>query len=150
MRRADDGTWAVTGEPSWLGRRYRYEVTVFTPHHHRVVANQVTDPYSQALTVNSTHSVLIDIDDPGLAPEIWRTASAPILEHPVDQVSYELHLRDFSISDSSVPKELRLLALARTRRWPIAPLPRAVNTVNAAFDNATVEISGSNCVPEAG
>ncbi|MFZ0530339.1 MAG: pullulanase-type alpha-1,6-glucosidase [Propionicimonas sp.] len=146
MARADDGTWSITGDPAWRGLRYRYEVTVYTPHHHRVVVNQVTDPYSQALTVNSTHSVLVDLDDPELAPELWRTTPAPTLGHPVDQVSYELHLRDFSISDSSVPRHLRGSCLAPTvDSAGMAHLRRlaeaGLNTVQLLplFDNATVE-----------
>ncbi|MCA0307698.1 MAG: pullulanase-type alpha-1,6-glucosidase [Actinobacteria bacterium] len=143
---ADDGTWAVTGEAGWRGARYRYEVTVYTPHHRRVVANQVTDPYSVSLTVNSTHSVLVDPADPALAPAQWASAVPPRLEHPVDQVVYELHLRDFSISDASVPAGLRGTYLAPTvDSAGMAHLRRladaGLNTVQLLplFDNATVE-----------
>jgi pullulanase-type alpha-1,6-glucosidase len=143
---ADDGTWAVTGEPGWCGARYRYEVTVYTPAHNRVVVNQVTDPYSASLTVNSTHSVLVDLDDPALAPSEWLGAPAPVLADPVDQVIYELHLRDFSISDATVPAELRGSYLAPTvDSAGMAHLRRlaeaGLNTVQLLplFDNATVE-----------
>ena len=143
-----DGCWAVTGGPDWVGARYRYEVTVFAPFAQRVVTNQVTDPYSVALTVNSTHSVVVDLDDPALAPEVWLTSSPPVLEHPVDQVIYELHVRDFSISDKTVPEPERgsFLAFARDslgtrhlRRLAEAGL----NTVQLlpVFDNASVEES---------
>ena len=143
---ADDGTWAVTGDPGWSGARYRYEVTVYTPHHRRVVVNQVTDPYSVALTVNSTHSVLVDLGRPELVPDRWPGAGAPPLADPVDQVVYELHLRDFSISDASVPEELRGSYLAPTcPSAGMAHLRRlaeaGLNTVQLLplFDNATVE-----------
>lgn len=143
---ATDGTWAITGDAGWLGARYRYEVTVFTPHHRRLVSNQVTDPYSVSLTVNSTHSVLIDPADPALMPAPWLQAAAPPLELPVDQVIYELHLRDFSISDASVPEELRGSYLAPTvPSAGMAHLRRlaeaGLNTVQLLplFDNATIE-----------
>lgn len=146
MTASADGTWAVTGEPGWVGARYRFEVRVYVPSHRRVVDNQVTDPYSHSLTVNSTHSVLVDLADPALAPRQWREATPPRLADPVDQVIYELHLRDFSISDASVPEELRGSFLAPTvdsdgmahlRRLAAAGL----NTVQLLplFDNATVE-----------
>jgi pullulanase-type alpha-1,6-glucosidase len=146
MTPAPDGTWAVTGGPDWLGSRYRYRVLVYTGHHHRVVANDVTDPYSTALTVNSTHSVLIDLDAPGLAPQQWLQAASPRLANRVDQVVYELHLRDFSVHDSTVPMALRGSFLAagcdsagmkHLRRLAAAGL----NTVQLLplFDNATVE-----------
>jgi len=146
MVRDADGVWSVTGEPAWVDHRYRFEVTVYTPHHQRVVVNQVTDPYSVALTVNSTHSVLVDLDDPGLVPGHWRDTPAPTLEHPVDQVIYELHVRDFSISDRTVPADHRgsFLAfadasagMAHLRRLSAAGL----NTIQLmpVFDNATVE-----------
>nr|WP_300143892.1 pullulanase-type alpha-1,6-glucosidase [Propionicimonas sp.] len=142
----DDGSWAVTGDPGWRGARYRFEVTVYTPQYRRVVVNQVTDPYAQSLTVNSTHAVLVDVADPALAPGGWARSVAPRLADPVDQVIYELHLRDFSISDATVPEELRgsLLAptvdsagMAHLRRLAEAGL----NTVQLLplFDNATVE-----------
>ncbi len=146
MTRDSDGVWEIVGAPGWSGARYKYEVTVYTPHHMRVVSNQVTDPYSVALTVNSTHSVVVDLSDADLAPEEWRHASPPVLEHPVDQVIYELHVRDFSISDKSVPEDLRGSFLAfdcdsagmyHLRRLAAAGL----NTVQLmpVFDNATVE-----------
>ena len=141
-----DGTWAVTGEPGWIDARYRYEVTVYTPQHRRVVVNQVTDPYSTSLTVNSTHSVLVDLSDPSLVPGEWHDSVAPPLADPVDQVIYELHLRDFSISDATVPAELRGSFLAPTvDSAGMAHLRRlaeaGLNTVQLLplFDNATVE-----------
>ena len=146
MRPSADGTWAIVGEPGWLGAKYRFEVEVYVPEHQRVVANQVTDPYSQALTVNSTHSILADLDAAELAPEQWRTARPPRLEQRVDQVIYELHLRDFSISDDTVPTVLRGSYLAPTvDSAGMAHLRRladaGLNTIQLLpiFDNATVE-----------
>lgn len=146
MLPAPDGTWIVTGSADWVGMRYRFEVTVYTPQHGRVVVNQVTDPYSQALTVNSTHSVLVDLSAPELAPARWTHTQAPRLVDPVDQVIYELHLRDFSISDSTVPTHLRGSFLAPTvDSAGMAHLRRlaqaGLTTVQLLplFDNATVE-----------
>ncbi len=146
MSRRGDGVWELTGEPAWAGLRYRYEVTVHTPHHGRVVSNQVTDPYSVALTVNSTHSVLADLADPALMPPGWATTPSPPLEHPVDQVIYELHVRDFSVSDRTVPEALRgsFLAfgqdsagMAHLRRLARAGLTSV--QLLPVFDNAAVE-----------
>ena len=112
MTREPDGCWAVTGDPSWFGGRYLYSAQVFATDYQRVVTNRVTDPYSVALTVNSTHSVIADLDDPGLAPDVWREAPQPTLASPVDQVIYELHVRDFSRADRTVPEHLRGTYLA--------------------------------------
>ncbi len=146
MERRPDGVWEVTGRSDWLGCRYRYEVTVYTPGYRRIVSNQVTDPYSVALTVNSTHSVLVDLDDPRLAPDAWLTTPSPVLEHRVDQVIYELHVRDFSISDKTVPAALRGSFLAFTQ--PSAGMEHLRRLAEAGmttvqllpvFDNASVE-----------
>ncbi|MFT3875787.1 MAG: pullulanase-type alpha-1,6-glucosidase [Propioniciclava sp.] len=107
MHRAPDGTWDVRGDRSWRGARYQYAVTVYAPTFDRVVENRVTDPYSVALTVNSTHSVLVDLGDADLRPQQWERTPSPPLAHPVDQVAYELHVRDFSKADKTVPDELR-------------------------------------------
>lgn len=146
MQRRTDGSWQLSGDRDWVGHRYRYEVTVFTPHHGRVVSNQVTDPYSVALTVNSTHSVLADPADPALAPAQWLTAPSPPLAHPVDQVIYELHVRDFSASDLTVPEAMRggFLAfaaesagMAHLRRLATAGLTSV--QLLPVFDNAAVD-----------
>ncbi|MGC5629387.1 pullulanase-type alpha-1,6-glucosidase [Georgenia sp. Z1344] len=107
MTRDEDGTWSAAGSADWLGRAYRYDVEVFVPSTGQVEHNVVTDPYSLALTTNSTHSVLLDLDDPALAPEVWTDSEAPVIEDFVDRSIYELHVRDFSISDETVPEELR-------------------------------------------
>jgi pullulanase/glycogen debranching enzyme len=105
MARGDDGVWRVTGDPSWRDAEYAFEVTVFAPAVDAVVTNVVTDPYSVALTLNSRRSVLARLEP----PEAW---PKPL---PVDRTAiYELHVRDFSIGDATVPPEHRGTYLAFT------------------------------------
>ena len=76
---------------------------VYAPTTGKVETNLVTDPYSVALTLNSTRSVAVDLSDPGLAPAIWQTNPSPELKQDVDSTIYELHVRDFSVGDTTVP-----------------------------------------------
>lgn len=101
------GLWRISGPASWLGRRFRYEVQVFTPETGRIETNLVTDPYAIALTVDSEHAVLIDPADPQWAPQAWEKAPAPRLERRAQHTITELHVRDFSAADEAVPAELR-------------------------------------------
>ena len=107
MTRQKDGTWTARGTRSWSGSDYLFEVTVFAPTTGAIETNRVTDPYSVALTVNSQRSMFIDLDDNRYQPRVWRTEKAPRIAQAVDRAIYELHVRDFSLSDESVPEELR-------------------------------------------
>lgn len=109
--RQPDGSWTVAGKKSWTGARYLWEVTVYAPTTDKVEVNRVTDPYSVALTVNSTHSVLVDLADKAFRPSQWEKAKQPVVR-PVDQTIYELHVRDFSINDPTVPAAKRGTYLA--------------------------------------
>jgi pullulanase-type alpha-1,6-glucosidase len=114
MRRDDDGVWSARGDVGWKGARYLYDVRVFAPTEGKVVSNRVTDPYSLALTVNSTWSVVANLDDPSLAPHGWQHLAKPALARPEDALTYELHVRDFSINDQTVPVAHRGRYLAFT------------------------------------
>lgn len=146
MEPASDGTWALTGEPGWRHGRYRYRITVYVAAFGREVVNVVSDPYSLALTINSTHSLVIDLDDPALVPDVFRDAPQPTLATPVDQCIYELHVRDFSIHDKTVPLPVRgtYLAFAEDSagtRHLRGLAAAGLNTVQLlpVFDNASVE-----------
>jgi pullulanase-type alpha-1,6-glucosidase len=102
MRRGDDGVWRAKGERSWRDSPYTFEVTVFVPTLDEVTTNVVTDPYSLALTANSRQSILADLRDPALAPRGWDRIAKPALAQPEDTTVYELHVRDFSITDETV------------------------------------------------
>ncbi|WP_270887463.1 pullulanase-type alpha-1,6-glucosidase [Pedococcus sp. 5OH_020] len=105
MVRADDGSWSASVGPK--NARYLYEVTVYVPKTGKVETTQVTDPYSVALTLDSTRSVAVDLRDPAYQPSLWRTTSSPPLRQNVDSTIYELHVRDFSVSDPTVTAENR-------------------------------------------
>ena len=141
---AADGTWSVDGRA--VGDEYRWSVTVFAPTTGRVEVNSVTDPYSVALTTNSARTVIVDLDDDSLAPEQWAETAAPEVERPVDRAIYELHVRDFSITDESVPEAERGTYAAFTRdsagTAQLRQLADAgINTVHLlpTFDIATIE-----------
>ncbi|GAB6940479.1 pullulanase-type alpha-1,6-glucosidase [Isoptericola variabilis] len=120
--RERDGSWTLDGKKAaknlaWDGARYRYAVQVYVPSTGKVETNVVTDPYSVGLTLDSTHSVVVGLDDKRWQPKIWRTTPQPVVERAVDQTIYELHVRDFSISDETVPAKERgtYLAFAEKR-----------------------------------
>ncbi|HEY3438299.1 MAG TPA: pullulanase-type alpha-1,6-glucosidase, partial [Actinotalea sp.] len=124
---------------------YKYDVTVYAPTTDAVEHNLVTDPYSVALTLNSTHSVLVDLADSAFRPKQWVRAAQPVVR-PVDQTIYELHVRDFSIGDDSVPANLRgtygAFAYDGAGRQHLRELQRAgLTTVHLlpTFDIASIE-----------
>ncbi len=108
------GVWSVVGSADWYGRYYRYEVQVYTPATGGVVTNLVTDPYSVSLMANSRLSQLIDLNDPATMPNGWANLRKPGIAAPEEITIYELHIRDFSIYDESVPAEHRGTYLAFT------------------------------------
>ena len=116
MRRDHDGVWRVKGEKWWRGAEYAFEVTVYVPTLDEVATNVVTDPYSVALTTNSRRSILADLRDAALAPRGWERLRKPPLAQPEDTTIYELHVRDFSITDETVPPARRGTFLAFAER----------------------------------
>ena len=110
------GCGAFADGPAWRNARYLFEVTVYAPTTGTVVVNRVTDPYSVALTTNSQHSVLADLNDRALKPAGWNRLAKPALPKPEYSSIYELHVRDFSITDETVPAAHRGTYLAFTDR----------------------------------
>ncbi len=105
----DGGVWSAVGDESWNGKFYLYEVEVYVPSTDAVETNLVTDPYSVSLARNSERSQIVNLADPALAPAGWDTVAKPKVEKFEDAVPgglrpiYELHVRDFSVWDESVP-----------------------------------------------
>lgn len=107
MTRQPDGAWTVTGTAVWVDRPYQLELDQVIPRTGQRRRVTVTDPWAVGLTLDSTHAVLVDLDDPAHAPRRWREAPAPARIRAVDQAIYELHVRDFSRDDDLVPQEAR-------------------------------------------
>lgn len=107
MTRDELGIWHAHGTPAWKNASYLFEVEVVEPRAGTVVTYRVTDPYAVALTVDSERAVFVDLEDPASQPELWRTAPRRTLTNPAAHTIYELHVRDFSMSDPTVPDHLR-------------------------------------------
>lgn len=108
MRRDDTtGVWSVTGPASWKGKEYRYAVRVWAPSVRKIVTNRVTDPYALALTADSARGLVVDLADTALAPAGWTTYTKPKAVPLKDAQIQELHVRDFSVADPTVPAKDR-------------------------------------------
>lgn len=143
---AASGVWSVKGAKSLKGDEYLWEVVVYAPASGAIETNLVTDPYSVALTTNSERSVAIDLDDKAWRPKAWEKTEAPMIDRQVDRAIYELHIRDFSITDETVPAEERGTYRAFTRdsagTAQLRELADAgINTVHLlpSFDIASIE-----------
>ena len=101
------GVWQANLHGQHTGRYYTYLVDVVVPHV-GLVRNRVTDPYALSLNANSQRAYIADMRSPHLAPPGWATDRVPQrVQRETDMVVYELHVRDFSINDSSVPAAQR-------------------------------------------
>ena len=101
------GVWSLTGDASWDGWYYLYEVEVYAPTTGQVETNLVTDPYSLSLATNSARTQIVDLSDAAICSRpagrqrrsrIWRSRRTSSI--------YELHVRDFSVDDPTVPPRL--------------------------------------------
>ncbi|MFI0503851.1 pullulanase-type alpha-1,6-glucosidase [Streptomyces albogriseolus] len=156
MRRdKDTGVWSVTGSRAWKGKPYRYAVTVWAPTAGRIVTNKVTDPYSVALTADSARSLVVDLKDRSLAPAGWSKLRKPSAVPLKDAQIQELHVRDHSAEDSTVPaaergtytafteknsagsRHLRALARAGTSYVHLLPVSDFSTVPEKAADRAT-------------
>jgi len=101
------GVWSAENVGNWDRKFYQYRVTVYTNITKAVEINDVTDPYSLSLSINSRLSQFVDLSDSDLQPRNWNRVAKPRLPAPEDISIYELHVRDFSIHDESVSESDR-------------------------------------------
>jgi len=107
QRHERSGVWHAELPGTRAGAYYRYLVEVFVPGT-GWVRNLVTDPYSLSLSADSRRSYIADLSDPALEPPGWRSHAAPAAPAAAtDMVIYELHVRDFSRDDVTVPEAAR-------------------------------------------
>ena len=103
QRDARSGVWRTRAAGDLAGRYYAYLVDVFVPGR-GLLRNLVTDPYSLSLTTDSRRSYIADLKAASLEPAGWNATPRPDrVAAATDMVIYELHVRDFSIGDASVP-----------------------------------------------
>jgi len=101
------GAWSTSLPRDLSGAYYKYAVDVVVPGA-GLVRNLVTDPYSVSLSADSKRSYIADLDAPNLKPRGWDETRAPAtVQAPTDMVIYELHVRDFSLIDETVPEPKR-------------------------------------------
>jgi pullulanase len=123
MQRDDStGIWLAQVNQSLSGATYRYAVDVHV-NQIGLVRNRVTDPYSISLNANSKASFVADLNSAALKPRGWGSANhqkqmsdTSKVKTPTDMMIYELHVRDFSASDESVPLAMRGKYLAFTQK----------------------------------
>ncbi|MFL6630721.1 MAG: alpha-1,6-glucosidase domain-containing protein [Massilia sp.] len=107
------GAWRAALPGDLTGKYYQYAVDV--PVDAGIVRNLVTDPYSISLTTDSKRSYIARLDSPRLKPAGWDATQTPqTVKNQTDMVVYELHVRDFSRDDASVPSAHRGKYLAFT------------------------------------
>jgi pullulanase/glycogen debranching enzyme len=157
------GVWTYTApDASWTNRfYYTYTVKVLSRWAaNSVVTNVVTDPYSLSLNANGKRSFVANLDSPALKPAGWDEQRIPKLDHPSDIALYELHVRDFSISDSTVPSAHRgtFMAFTNTESNGMRHLRQLQKSglthihLLPAFDIASVDETGcaTPAIPSAG
>jgi pullulanase len=102
-----NGVWVADGDYDWKGKYYLFNVNVFVASAQAIVANTTTDPYSIDLALNGMMSRITDLNDESTKPNDWDERSSPYLASLNDMSIYELHVRDFSVADPTVPPMLK-------------------------------------------
>ena len=102
-----NGVWTAQGKSNWKGKYYLYSVSVWVPINASLETNVTTDPYSIDIALNGTKSRITDLDSDATKPDGWDHVGSPALRSLGDLSLYELHIRDFSVNDPTVPQAHR-------------------------------------------
>ena len=106
------GVWVATGDDRWTGKYYQFTARVYVSADQAIDTNTTTDPYSVDLGLNGVMSRITDLQAQSTKPPLWDLVPSPQLASLNDTSIYELHVRDFSIADASVPASIRGTYLA--------------------------------------
>jgi pullulanase len=98
-----NGVWVARGTADWKGKYYLYSVNVYVPVDKTVDTNVTSDPYSIDIALNGAKSRITDLDSQATKPSGWNYSFSPPLNSLNDISIYELHIRDFSVGDTTVP-----------------------------------------------
>ena len=93
MTKGENGIWTLDVNGDLNGTYYTYLVT------NNGVEKEVTDPYAKAVGVNGNRAMVIDLESTN--PEGWERDVKPEFVDATDAIIYELHIRDFTIDESS-------------------------------------------------
>ena len=93
MTKNDDGLWETSVCEDLNGLYYTYSITI------NKVTNEVVDIYAKAAGVNGMRGMIIDLNDTD--PEGFRQTPRPVFSGINNAILYEVHVRDFSIDESS-------------------------------------------------
>lgn len=104
-----NGVWSVKGPRHWEGCYYVYEVSVYHPSTLRIEKCVSNDPYARGLSADGKRTLLVNLDSDDVKPEGWDNLQdeKPNLLSFSDISLYELHVRDFSANDPTVPHEFQ-------------------------------------------
>lgn len=157
------GIWSYTAaDAAWTNTAYyTYSVKVVSRWaSNALVTNEVTDPYSVSVNAktfasDNQHSFVGNLTSAALKPADWDSTPVPALVNAMDSSFYELHVRDFSASDATVPTAHRgkYLAFADTSSNGMSHLKRLQQSglthihLLPAFDFASVNEDGNCVVP---
>lgn len=92
-KNSSTGVWSVTVNGDLKNTYYTYLVTV------NGTTNETQDVYSKATGVNGNRSMVVDLDSTD--PEGWENDNHILFDNAQEAVVWEVHVRDFSISDTS-------------------------------------------------
>ncbi len=98
-----NGVWLATAGAGWKDKYYLFRVTVWVPSDAAIDTNITSDPYSVDIALNGAKSRITDLSSEETKPAGWDSVPVPYLRSFSDLSLYELHIRDFSIGDPTVP-----------------------------------------------
>lgn len=129
MRAVSNDRWEATVKGNLAGMFYTFDIG----------KGECPGTFAKAVGVNGNRGAILNMADTN--PEGWADDRRPALASPADQVIYELHVRDFSISPTSgMQHQGKYLALAEPRA--IAYLKSlGINAIHfqPLFDYASVD-----------
>ncbi len=99
MSKGHGSVWRARVEGDLDGVYYLYRFASYGEE------RTVADIYCKAASKDSGRSMVVDLDKTD--PPGWDQDAPPKSKSPVDEVIYEVHVRDYSIADESCPPELR-------------------------------------------
>jgi pullulanase len=93
LQASGDGTWSTVLMGDYEGKFYTFRINDGEWLH------EVPDIYARCVGVNGLRGMVYNPAKSN--PENWESDASPSLQQYTDAVIYELHVRDFSIADSS-------------------------------------------------